>query len=193
MFRLIRAVPLASVAILGTLMTGVPAASAAPARHAVQLDARTAASAPDLSAAPAAVVIPLDLPGNIVNQYTGKCIGIANGVAGDWTCTHNADQTWHWGASVATGWYQLINGNGQCLAVDGGTIRQGSRILGFKCVGSADQYWWRYAGVGPISNYKGFSDPDTAWVIGVGGGSTSNGAPVVLWPDDGSTNQLWNY
>lgn len=35
--------------------------------------------------------------GNIANYgASGKCIGISNGLAGDWNCTQNGDQRWHW-------------------------------------------------------------------------------------------------
>src|SRR5690242_18139176 len=53
----------------------------------------------------------------------GKCVGIetTHNFAGDWTCTHNPDQTWHWGAEIAgSGFRQLINGNNKCLATSGG-------------------------------------------------------------------------
>jgi hypothetical protein len=113
----------------------------------------------------------------------GKCIGISGNLAGDWNCTTNPDQTWHWGSAIASGWYQLVNGKGQCLAVNGASDSAGARILGWSCVGSADQYWALFDngdGTARIVNYHGWFDPTaTAWVVGVWGGDnvTDNGAP----------------
>src|SRR5262245_1636917 len=57
----------------------------------------------------------------------GKCIGISTGgYAGSWWCTTNPDQTWHWGSKIDLGGYQLVNGNGQCLGVDGGSWSMGA-------------------------------------------------------------------
>jgi hypothetical protein len=61
---------------------------------------------------------------------SGKCIGISYYIAGDWNCTTNPDQTWHWGDANAYGWYQLVNGNGQCLAVAGGSDKAATAIWG---------------------------------------------------------------
>src|SRR5581483_8401330 len=56
------------------------------------------------------------------DKASGKCIGIASiGYAGDWNCTNNPDQTWHWGDRAgASGWAELVNGNGQCLSLSAG-------------------------------------------------------------------------
>lgn len=136
---------------------------------------------------------------NIHNSNAlGKCVGIdASGFAGDWNCTSNSDQTWHWGSAAAQGWLQLINGNGKCLGVQGGGDANGTRIVAFTCLGTGhpDQYWAPGAagnGGNNINNFQAFFDPNTpAQLIGVSGGSTANGAPLVLWFSDGTANQFW--
>jgi Ricin-type beta-trefoil lectin domain-like len=164
--------------------------------------AASAASAPQKTAKAMGLAVTPDIPSaggfNIYNaNASGKCIGIADGLAGDWNCTSNPDQTWHWGAVNASGWQQLINGNGLCLGVQGGGDAQGTRIVAFTCLGTGhpDQYWTvgddGYGG-NNILNYEAYSDPNTSVsLIGVGGGSTANGAPVVLWYYDGTANQFW--
>ena len=72
----------------------------------------------------------------------GRCIGISNGLAGLWNCTRNPDQSWHWSTAQSGVYKMLINGNGQCLAVNGGSTANGARILGYRCTGSTDQYWY---------------------------------------------------
>lgn len=123
-----------------------------------------------------------------------KCIGIAsNGNAGDWSCTGNPDQTWHWGGSKAQGnavYWQLVNGNGKCLGVAGGNTQQAAQIVGWSCLGTGhpDQYWAfglsYYSGSNPLINYSGY-------VAGVGGGSLANGAPLVLWSYTYAPDQAW--
>jgi Ricin-type beta-trefoil lectin domain len=139
-------------------------------------------------------------------RFLGKCLGIAgappNGPAGDWNCntnpTTNADQTWHWGSPIASGWNQLVNGRGQCLGVAGGSDNRNARIVGWTCLpGHPDQYWadppfLRPDGNGTVTNYNGWFDPNAqAWIVGVGGANPANGAPLVLYPDTGTPDQEW--
>jgi hypothetical protein len=134
---------------------------------------------------------------NILNaNAVGKCIGISNGLAGDWDCTSNPDQTWHWGQSIFRDWLELRNGNNQCLAVNGASTGANARILGYPCVGSPDQYWKLFVnldnGSAQLVNFNGWRDRHgEGKVIGVAGGSKENGAPLVLWWPDGSPNQDW--
>lgn len=151
---------------------------------------------------PGSLVVTPNIPAsgtfNIHNYgASGKCIGISGNNAGDWNCTSNPDQTWHWGGAIATGWYQLVNGNGKCLGISGGSDAVGAQVVAWGCNGNADQYWAlgssSYPGANTVLNYKAWFDPNTAAaLIGVGGGSTANGAPVVLWSSDGSPNQSWH-
>lgn len=120
----------------------------------------------------------------------GKCIGIANGLAGDWWCTNNPDQTWHWGAANAAGWQHLVNGDNQCLAVNGVSTADGARILGYLCVDSLDQYWM--PAPFPASGQLYIVNHNSRKIVGVDGGSTDNGAALVQWPPQAPPAQLWN-
>ncbi|GAA1501427.1 hypothetical protein GCM10009827_010840 [Dactylosporangium maewongense] len=138
--------------------------------------------------------------GRIYNRNAAKCIGIANGLAGIYTCTTNNDQTWHSPAGSCHPTYptycMYVNGDGRCLAVNGGNIYNGSRILGFPCTGSLDQYWARALDPNQNSvehnlmNLKGGLE-GCACVLAVQSISTYNGAPVVLWASNGSADQHW--
>lgn len=147
----------------------------------------------------AGTVSPAIVYGDIENQNApDKCIGISVGLAGDWYCTSNPDQTWYWeyGKYDSNGllWANLVNGDGQCLAVAGGSTDAGAAIWGYTCVRSLDQYWlvdspYNWA---PLVNQKGFESGTGNDVVGVAGGSTDNGARLVLWWFvDGAANQLW--
>jgi hypothetical protein len=97
--------------------------------------------------------------GPIINTHSGLCLGIAaNGDAGQWTCTGHADQTWHTGARAGTStYYQLINGNGQCLGIASANTDEGARAVSTTCNGHADQYWFAAQSPHQIST----STPDT--------------------------------
>jgi hypothetical protein len=130
----------------------------------------------------------------LFNANSGRCIGISNGLAGDWTCTGHADQTWNFGPPNANAYSMIINGNQQCLAVKGGTIANGTRILGYSpCTGTPDQFW---KVVQDPSNPHGavsliLNEANSSYVIGVSGSSTANGAAVVLWSKNGHFDQDW--
>lgn len=145
---------------------------------------------------------------NLVNYHSWqqgagnyKCIGIAgsppDGNAGDWSCSGQPDQAWHWGASNPQGWTQLVNGRGQCLGVAGGSDSAGARIVGWSCLGSGhpDQYWAPgssvFSGADTLLNYNGYANGGSAWLIGVQGGSLANGAPLVLWSSNNNPDQSW--
>ncbi|WP_027344182.1 RICIN domain-containing protein [Hamadaea tsunoensis] len=128
----------------------------------------------------------------IKNPNSGRCLGIdSGGLAGIWDCTTNLDQTWHIGTSSGTGYNQIVNGLGQCLAVNGGSTADGARILGYTCTGSADQYWKnnRYTNGG--QQIFTFVNMKSGKGIGTSAGHTNNGAPAIQWPDTGHPDQTW--
>lgn len=140
-------------------------------------------------------------PGQINNAWAiGKCIGIDKASqAGDWFCTTNADQTWHWDKNHCVEpslgvWCAVVNGNNQCLATaNGGSAAPGTKLIQFSCVYSEDQMWQfvnNSDGTWRIFNFKGFIEGEEV-LIGVAGGSTANGAALVLWRDTGDRNQDW--
>jgi hypothetical protein len=115
----------------------------------------------------------------------GKCIGIStNGYAGSWYCTTNPDQTWHRG-NVNLDGYQLVNGDGQCLGVDGGSTSLGARIRAWSCNGHSDQNWFYDYSRGYFTN------SGTGLVIGIWRASTANGASLVQWSENTNGDQYW--
>jgi len=124
----------------------------------------------------------------IVNYNSGLCLGISGGAddapAVQWNCESVANQEWHVGAELgSTGYYQFVNGDGQCLGIAGSSTSEGARAYGWTCNGHHDQYWYATGGV--AFNYN------SGDVLGVAGGSTAVGAAVVQWPFTGAANQYW--
>jgi hypothetical protein len=137
---------------------------------------------------------------NIHNPNSGRCIGIRpNGYAGIWNCTTNPDQTWQWQNAISSGgvvWAQLVNGNGMCLGVSAGSTSAGARIRVWQCESVMNQYWSlsNPNGTSYIVNLGGLNANGFggACIIGVRGGSTANGADLVLWAPTGAPNQFWD-
>ena len=138
-------------------------------------------------------------PFTVVNYHSHLCLGIQGGgndqIAVQWGCKSHADQIWHWGSQNSSypGWYQLVNANGSCLGVAGGSLGEGAHIVGWTCLGSShlDQYWFvlnvQCGGV-----YFPFENLNSGYVMGVSGNSTAWGAAVVQWAYQGQcNNQFW--
>jgi hypothetical protein len=119
----------------------------------------------------------------IYNLNASKCVGIAaSGEAGDWNCTGNADQTWHWGAGApGSGYSQLVNGNGQCLATNG---NKGNSVYATVCNPRNGYEFWAWSTADYIVSSSGE-------ILAVSGGSTANGAPLIMWDATGSADQFW--
>jgi hypothetical protein len=121
-----------------------------------------------------------------------KCLSIIEGKKDAeailWSCKTVKSQQWHWGKSLPgsgnPGYRQLINGDGECLAVRGKVVG-GAEVVGWKCLGSKhkDQYWGD--SLSPCSviycnvfvNYANSND-----VLSVKKASTKNGAEIVIDP-----------
>lgn len=133
----------------------------------------------------------------IVNE-DGLCLGIQGGKsdapAVQFTCEVAANQDWHWGSELgATNYFQLENGDNQCLAVAAGSKARGARVYGWRCLGTGhpDQYWANGAnssgkGNGIIINYH------SKLVLGVAAGSTKPGADIVQWSIKHTADQFWS-
>lgn len=132
------------------------------------------------------------------NDQYNKCLGIAGGASDAdavlWDCNGHPDQTWHIGQQNFDGYYQLINGDNQCLGVAGGSTTEGADIVGWTCNGHPDQYWLINTnidcggGFNPILNFNA-----GGYVVAVAGNSTANGAHIVIWPYQGKcNNQFWD-
>lgn len=124
------------------------------------------------------------------NDNSGLCLGIsAEGTAGQWTCTGADNQAWK---SVAYGdGYYLENASGQCLyaesTADGTQVYAGT---GEYCTQDTDDWvTWIYNANGTITPRT-----DSSAVVGVAGGSSAQGAHVVMWNPGGNIafNQQWS-
>jgi hypothetical protein len=109
-----------------------------------------------------------------------------------WTCNNSANQTWRRGAEYGnSGYYQVVNGDNQCLGIRGGSTAAGAQVVGWNCLpGHWDQYWsvpgLTCNGSYPIVNLK------SAEVADVSGNSKSNGADVIEWSYQKTcNNQFW--
>lgn len=125
---------------------------------------------------------------------TDKCLGIdSSGDAGDWTCTTKNDQAWRLGDNYDDSAYNmLVNEKGQCLGVAGASMAEGAQVVGYTCLPSHPDQYWDIAYEGSVDGYGEYTVEDlhSRLVLGVAGGSTANGAPVVQWKYN-AFNQLW--
>jgi hypothetical protein len=131
----------------------------------------------------------------IRNSNSNMCVGIANGLAGQWYCTTHNDQTWHRGGSWdwnGKTYTQLINGNNQCLGLQyPDSTYRGERVVASACNGSADEYW-SYAGMNSNTYVEtNIVNLDSGMVMGVSGSSKANGAAIVEWTWNGNLDQYW--
>jgi hypothetical protein len=127
------------------------------------------------------------------------CLGIAGGLHNSpavlWTCDDQAaNQRWHIGDFDPSNplFTQLINDNGDCLGVQGGSTTKGARIYGWQCLGPAapNQYWHMRTGCGIstiIANFGG-----SQYVLGTAGGAETAGTAIVQWSyPDVCDNRTW--
>jgi hypothetical protein len=131
-------------------------------------------------------------PFEIQNVHTELCIGSFvkdDSFALQKPCNGSPDEEWHWGASTA-GYEQLINGNGECLGIAGGSTSAGTIAEVWRCLGPShrDQYWFAsydYA-TGPAYSLW---DLNSQYVIQPAGDTLS----VIQepWDDLGSPAQYW--
>lgn len=124
----------------------------------------------------------------------GWCLGVANDAAAgqviQWACDGKSDQTWQWGSENGfTGYYELVNGGGDCLGLSGGGTIAGTPVISGPCQGRADQYWRtaaecvRMTSHGNVDYWPLFSYAASSrglYVIGSPGGTTKEGADMVL-------------
>lgn len=134
-------------------------------------------------------------------DMSNRCIGIANGLAGAWRCTDTPDQKWKITDECLPyspgqpAFCRIHNQLGQYLAVNGGSLSTGARILGYPYTDSLDQYWGlTYINGGVFFRFINarsylLGSPNTA--VGIDGGRLDNGAAVIQWFPDGSNNQEW--
>jgi hypothetical protein len=141
--------------------------------------------------------------GQLKNFASGLCLGISSGaIDGDAvqaTCVHHNDQEWTAGDPVGNGFYRIYNKNNQCLGVSAGETHNGAQVVATPCLGGHDDQLWFYTNnVSPQCDYPFFgpifNDKATNKVIGVAGGSTATGAPIVIFDFQGQcNNQYWSH
>lgn len=124
----------------------------------------------------------------------GWCLGVANDAAAgqviQWACDGKSDQTWQWGSENGfTGYYELVNGGGDCLGLSGGGTIAGTPVISGACQGRADQYWRtaaecvRMTSHGNVDYWPLFSYAASSkglYVIGSLAGTTKEGADMLL-------------
>jgi hypothetical protein len=184
---------LSALGLAGGMVAAVaaPAGAAATSHHVNRLAHVPSTAIPALGIRPANSF-------QVINYHSGLCLGISGGrndaPAVQWGCNGHADQSWHWGSQNSSfpGWFQLVNGNGSCLGISGGSLNQGAQAVGWSCLGSGhfDQYW------APVnascSGYVPLANLNSGYVLGVAGNSLSQGANVVQWGYQGvCNNQFW--
>ncbi len=186
-----RRLPLAALAVTG-LVAGIIG-------MAVPTLASTPAPAPAATQAPTPVRTAA-APSAITEHYTGtlvfvnfsvdRCIGIAGGKAGIYTCTFVNDQAWQVIATKTVSgntYAQIENQKGQCMGVSK------SRVVGQACNSANNGQYWNNTVKGvvcgaaaPVVNLA------SGKVVGVAGASTANGAAVVIFAyQHKCNNQFW--
>ncbi len=143
--------------------------------------ARSVAAAPP--AAPPAAPAPV-AGRQVVGRGSGRCIGPANGTAGDGVplqlqdCTGAAWQKWDFQADGT------VHSMGLCMDVAWGAVANGAVIQMANCNGGAAQKWVLNGAedlVNPQANKCGDAEHQ----------ATAAGTALLLWDCAGSSNQKW--
>jgi hypothetical protein len=149
-----------------------------------------------------------DYPASQIRNYMGEpngmCLGIKGGAddadAVLWGCNGSLNQDWHWGPENGSnpGYYELINGDGECLGVLSNSKTVGADIVGWNCNGEANQWWFENGANQIIVNaviYANLQNLNSGWDVGVEGGVNSQGQQLIQFswqPVPQGANQLWN-
>lgn len=145
------------------------------------------------------VAVPASGDYSFLINHDGKCLGIRDGrddaPAIQWPCETSKNQLWKFGTCITGFGCQLVNEDNQCLGVSGESTMKGIQVVGWTCNGHPDQYWEAGA-VGDYSviiNEHSTMADQQSMVLGVLGGTTNQGQPIVQWPYvAGAPNQLWS-
>ncbi|MGW3208531.1 RICIN domain-containing protein [Streptomyces sp. NPDC001135] len=130
---------------------------------------------------------------SLKNGY-GYCLGSLNGadrtVGYMWSCNGNRDQIWTFnyvGEDVRGNFYQIINGNGQCLGSYGGSKSRGADISVWDCNGNPDQKWYWKSGSGAEIINRNSN------MCLAGSGSFGKGSNAIQWSCNGNKDQKWRW
>jgi Ricin-type beta-trefoil lectin domain len=193
----------AAVSLTGTLLgiAGTAAATVPGQASVSETTAGPTSAAPGLgisarggalAASPAAAD---PVPFEIKNYKSGRCLGIAGGAddapAVLWNCNGSPNQMWTWDISIVyMGLYaRLVNGDGECLGVAGGSLKEGADIYGWSCQDAFNQFWTTTTT--GVSGYYYIYNFASQMVVGVSGGSTANGAQLIQWRELTHPDQYW--
>jgi hypothetical protein len=134
----------------------------------------------------------------IINAKSAKVAGINGGSSANganaviWDGNSSNDQQWTLQASGS--YYKIVNRNsGKVLGIDGGSTADGANVLQWTDTGSTDQLWQLVPDDGQITvdSYR-MVNVNSGKVLGINGGSTSNGANAVQWTSGNiSYDQNW--
>jgi hypothetical protein len=142
----------------------------------------------------AALAPPVKGTFTLSNGNSSLCLGITGGKddadAVQEDCNNAVDQIWNAGSEYGkTGYYRLINWDGECLGVRNGGKAATARVTGWQC-DATKQYYWKWVssagGEYHLVNYN------SGMALGVLNNSRSVGAAVVQVPEQGASgSQQW--
>jgi len=159
----------------------------------------------------AAAADPFNLA-NFLSTVIGRriCLGISGGVdegpAIVFACNTHPDQEWHFGNAFPGDavYSQIINGNNDCLSLQGGNTATGTQLVARDCgpiIDSnqhKDQFWFPTAvdcsGYHPLLNLKATQAHNgTDFVAGTRNHGTANGTAVEIRKYENVCNdQFWS-
>ncbi|MCM3626826.1 RICIN domain-containing protein [Paenibacillus glycanilyticus] len=139
----------------------------------------------------------------LVNRNSGKALSIVGNSASDGGLaeqrpyTGAGSQYWKL-VEAGSGYYYIQNTNTgkvleitDSLASDGTdpSTKDGTQASQRTLNGNANQKWEL---IGTGDGYYKLKNANSGKVLGMSGGSTGDGAPVIQWAESGSTNQNWS-
>ncbi|MER6332644.1 RICIN domain-containing protein [Streptomyces sp. NPDC001034] len=82
--------------------------------------------------------------------------------------------------------------SGQCVALPGGTMDAGAQVIQWPCGAFNDHFWiLKYAFTQGSTSYYQAVNLNSGQCLGVQGGSTDAGAPVIQWPCGDYHDHYW--
>ncbi|MFF4393184.1 RICIN domain-containing protein [Streptomyces sp. NPDC001552] len=140
---------------------------------------------------------------DVVNRGSDKCLAVdwaaEYHVLGiQWGCNGNPDQKWTLEAKGSSVWgtfYEIKNGDGQCLGTLSGGTSDGTGIVAWECNGADDQRWF----VDPVVNspeYRTIRSLAARFAgankcLGIYKEATHDGASATLWDCNSRWDQQW--
>ncbi len=131
-------------------------------------------------------------------EHEGYCLtsgGHSDTTATVYSCNGSSNQTWHYGQTRAVGselYREIVNGDGQCLGIAGGSKSAGAHAVVWNCNGHEDQYWLPEQNYGTMDAFD-YDNLSSNMVIQIACDCNKNSATVEQWPYNtlGDPNQFW--